>query len=100
LSWCVDSGKSPEGIGVCDASRAEIANLDEMAKRGFAAVGDAFDALRPIRGIVDLHDGIPSVVEIGGRKRISFTQTIDRLGGRLTLHHNVQSGQNRIGERR
>jgi hypothetical protein len=27
-------------------------------------------------------------------------QTIDRLGGRLTLHHNVQSGQNRTGERR
>jgi hypothetical protein len=34
----LDSGQPREGIGVCDASSAEIANLDEMAERWLEAV--------------------------------------------------------------
>jgi hypothetical protein len=39
-------------------------------------------------------------VEIHRGKPIPLMQTIDCLVGRLTLDHNVQSVQNRIGERR
>jgi hypothetical protein len=93
-----DSGESRGGIDLCDASRAEIANLDEMAKRWFAAVRDALDALRSI-SLVDVRDSIPPVVEIHGRKPIPLMQTIDRLVGCLTLHHNVNpQGDNRARE--
>ena len=66
----LDSGQPREGTDACDASRAEIASLHELAERWFATVGDALDALRSIRSLFDVRDGIPPLAEIHRRKRI------------------------------
>jgi hypothetical protein len=66
--YLLDGGQLREGVDVRDTSRAEIANFNEAAERWFAAVWDLFDAPRSLRSLVDLHDGIPSLVEIRSRK--------------------------------
>ena len=92
-----DSGQLSEGVDVRDTSRAEIANFNEAAERWFAAVWDLLDAPRSLRGLVDLHDGIPSLVEIR-RRKAPLMWTIDRRVGRLRLQHSVQFAQNRTIE--
>ena len=102
LVFTASSGHScgsqlPEGIDVRDTPRAEIADFNETAERWFTSLGDLLHAPRSLRGLVDLHDGIPSLVEIR-RRKAPLMWTIDRRVGRLRLHQNIQFCQNRTGE--